>query len=221
MRKKTKKRTVQIASLGLKEQQRIKIVLTARACDKLILLHTKDNADEARALLDEIGKTSIEQPEAVEVEPWDYTNVLAKTMEQAIKHKACRLSFNPSLGTRVMSVALFWAAMFTESPIHMVEERDGNPVDVITIHTIGRKKITGPKRRIMKALVLAGKDGVGKWKDLKPLLEDNLGVKADSPHISRHTKRLREWGYVEVDDTGRKRITDLGKAVLEASEYWR
>ena len=221
MPRESKKRTVQIASFGLKQQQRIKVVITACACDKLVLLHTKDNADEAKALLDEIRKTSIEHPESVEVEPWDYTNVLAKAMEQAIKHKAWELNFNPSLGTRVMSVALFWAAMFTESPIHMVEEKDGQPVDVITIHTIGRQKITGPKRLIMKALILAGKDGVVRWKDLQPLLEDKLGAKMNIPNISRHTRHLREWGYVEAGDDGHKRITDLGKAVFEASEYWR
>ncbi|NWF94528.1 MAG: hypothetical protein HXY34_00125 [Candidatus Thorarchaeota archaeon] len=212
------RRIVHVAGLGFNEQGRIAYVIQNRGGQKLVLVHSKENLDDAIRVQEDLQKHGAFEVELICVDPWDYHDVLQKVIEVAIRHHKDDLRFNPSLGTRVMTSALFVAANFTGSPVHLVKEEKGIATDVIDIYPVQRQTLSAIKKHILETLKAHESTGIESIMKLARL------VKRSNASVSHHVDELSMWGYVETKREDRKvlvKITGLGAAVLRMAELWK
>ncbi|MBD3408474.1 MAG: hypothetical protein GF411_20290 [Candidatus Lokiarchaeota archaeon] len=210
-------RNVIIASLGLEQQKRIQYVMDKRKGDCLILLHSIENKEDAETIEQEFKDRGKFDIELIPVNPYDYHEILRKTLDAAYNYPNDNIAFNPSLGTRIMSAALFFAANFLESKVYLVKEKDGEAVDVVDIYPIHRKKLTAPKKAILQSLVDVGDEGYPSIITLAHSVGKSRSSGTD------HVQHLEKWGYVETSNSSPKQvqITLLGKTVLKLAERWK
>ncbi|MBS3793990.1 MAG: MarR family transcriptional regulator [Candidatus Thorarchaeota archaeon] len=206
---------VQIATVGKHETGRLQFVLYRKESDKLIMLHTETTRTQAESIKEKV-ETRL-PVELVSVEPWDYHDVLGNALDAAYRNRACELRFNPSLGTRVMTSALIMAAMFTNSPVYLVKEEEGKPVDVVDVLPIRRTMLTQPKKNILNKL-LSERDCVSSQRELG----SRTSLAAST--ISGHVRDLEDAGYVNRSKGPEGNvicITDLGRIVLRVAQHWK
>ncbi len=212
-------RVVHIASLGHKEQGRIAYVLQKRGGEKVILVHTPETAGDA----DHVIKDILQQHGSYEVEKvcvdgWNYHDVLCKVVEVALRHSDCKLRFNPSLGTRVMTAALITVANFTGSVVYLVKEANEKAVGVIDIYPIQKQSLSPIKKDILEELDKRKAEGIASIGKLAQLVGRSMGS------VSGHITQLEKWGYVRTQSENKSRhvwITGLGSAVLRMSKQWK
>jgi DNA-binding MarR family transcriptional regulator len=206
---------VQIATVGKHETGRLEFVLYRTESDKLIILHTETTKKQAKNIKEKVEKRL--PVELVNVEPWDYHDVLGKALDVAYRNRNCDLRFNPSLGTRVMTSALIMAAMFTNSPVYLVKEQNGKPVDIVEVLPIRRTMLTEPKKNILKKLLSEG-DCVPSQKELG----SRTSLAAST--ISGHVRDLEDAGYISRSKGSEGNvicITNLGRIVLRVAQHWK
>ncbi len=206
---------VQIATMGKYEPERLKFVLFKRKWDKLVILHSSQSKENAEMIKEDIGG---QMPVCLkEVNPWDYQDVLATALEVAYKYRKYDLSFNASLGTRVMTVALHMAGAFSNSPVYLVRGEKNDVQGVVELQPIKRMMLTLPKKNIL-GIINKEKDGC--------ILQKRLGSRAElgASTISGHVNELEKARYItkrRERDGNILCITDLGRIVLRAAGYWK
>ncbi len=225
---------VMIATLGRNEQGRIAFVMNRRGADALVIMCTRETHNDAERIRDEILEKGHMPIEIVQVEPWRFDDVLFKAVKTVNTYmleqegqdndEEVEFAFNPSLGTRIMSAALYAAAAFTKSVIHLVkEDGKGHAIDVVDVFPITREQLSPPKKRVLESLSsLKDERGNYEWCPSIGRLAKTvrLGMSATSDHVST----LHDWGYVETEKVGntkKVRITKLGNAVLEMTRIWK
>ncbi len=210
---------VHIASLGFNEQGRILYVLRKIGGSKVVIIHSKETEQDAKAISAEIRSKAPWDAKEVLVDAWDYYDVLHKTVNVCLEHYGKELCFNPSLGTRVMTTALFTVANFTSSNAYLVkEDGQGNSVDVIKIDPVQRQLLNTAKKRVLKTLDGAAEGGFATVGNLARAVGIRSGTTSD------HVNDLEGWGYARTEPNGRRKrvyITPLGSAVLKMSKLWQ
>lgn len=207
---------VQIATVGKYETGRLNFILIRKEWHRLVLLHTETTKEQARFIKQQVERNI--PVDLVPVEPWDYHDVLAKALDTAYTHREYELGFNPSLGTRVMTSALLMAAMFTNSPVYLVKEENGEPVGIVDVLPIKRTMLTKPKKNILKKLLSEKGDCVSSQKEL------GTRIRLGASTISGHVRDLEEAGYIQrfKKPAGNVLcITDLGRIVLRVAQHWK
>ncbi len=206
-----------IASLGLREQGRIQYVMDKRMGDYLILIHSEENRTDALEIRDAIKSRGNFGVDLSQVNPWDYHEILRSTLNAVYEHHEDNIGFNPSLGTRVMSAALFFAAGFLGSVVYLVKEEKERATEVIDLYPIHRKTLTKPKNSLLSSLVDAGDKGYPSIIELA----NSVGMSRSSG--TDHITMLERWGYVTTAGSFSKQvhITPLGMTVLKLAERWK
>jgi uncharacterized membrane protein len=206
---------VQIASLGKYEIRRLKFVLFRMKSDKVVIIHSDLSEENAQQIQKEIGgelSVSLQK-----VDPWNYGEILATALNVAYENRKHRLSFNASLGTRVMTAALLMAGAYSKSPVYLVKEIENQASGIIELQPLKRMMLTTPKKNILKLII--------KHKD-KQILQKHLPSRASlsASTISGHVGELEQAGYIEKSSTrdgNMLSITNLGQIVLRAARYWK
>ena len=204
------RKTIHIASLGFHRTQRVDYVIRHVGGNKLVILYSEQNFEQAEAVKDDICQTFT--VELKKVDPWDYYDVLNKALEVVLDHFEWNIAFNPSLGTRVMTAALVMAAAYINAPIYLVVESDGEEKGIRKIKPIKREKLTAPKKKILETIISMG----GKIASAKEL---GTRVELGASTISGHLKDLREWRYIS-SKINQISITNLGKTVFRLAKHW-
>ncbi len=213
-----KKQKVHLATLGFNEQGRIKYVLSKKGGDKLFLFYSNETKPDLARVSAEIRRSGSWDVEPILVDAWEYHDVLYKVVKVVVDNYNNEILFNPSLGTRVMTAALFAAANFTRSSVYLVkEDRAQNPIDIIEIEPVQRQTLSAPKKRVLEALTKAGDSGFS-----------SMGALAKKVSLSRsavsdHVKSFTSWGYTRTIEEKKEKqiyITPLGGVILEMAKLW-
>ncbi len=205
---------VHIATIGVYANERVEYVITKRKADVIILVHTDINIDYVDNLQKKYESLGI-TVQCIQVDPWDYSDILGKILSKVVEFRDAEVEFNVSCGTRVMTAA-YMAAVMIGSPAYFVTDRPLSESQTITdealivIRPFTLSMLTKPKRKILDALAAHDK-GVRSQTELGSRTE--LGASS----ISKHLKQLELMCYVKrVVRKGKKiiLITPLGRIIL-------
>ncbi|MHA1812510.1 MAG: HFX_2341 family transcriptional regulator domain-containing protein [Candidatus Thorarchaeota archaeon] len=205
---------VQIATLGIYANDRVEQVVMKKSTDKVIIVHTENNSDEADALKSRFVRYGI-KCECIRVHPWDYEKILTALLETVLKHPDDEIEFNGSCGTRVMTAAVHMAALIIDAPLYLVVEVDGNvPGEVVELHPVPVSMLSAPKKEILRRLIETG----GRVES-----QSELGSRTElgASSISKHISDLVRARYVRTERAGTKKaveITDLGRMVYRLKQ---
>ena len=151
-----------------------------------------------------------------EVPPWDFIKVLSGILEVVNEHKDYDVEYSISCGTRVMTMAAFRAALYTDSPVFFVSNPYEDEIgEIINVEPVSVALLTKQKRNILNRLDELG--GVaGSQADLGSRVELGAGS------ISKHVNNLAAAKYVTKEKRGREtrvEITELGRIVLNLKNF--
>ncbi len=207
-----------VATLGLHANQRVIRSIMERGAQKVVLLFTDKNESELPRLLSLFEQSGI-PVEKIKTKPWNYDAVLKDILEVVSHHPNAEIEFNGSCGTRIMTAAVYMAAILTQSPVLIVaEDEAGEPKgDLLTISPGQTMKLTPPKMRIIEKLLDEGgsvetQSDLGSRRSLK------------SGSITKHLQELERAGYIRRKKSGRAKrvtLTDLGRAMFDAKKVRR
>jgi len=216
-----------IATIGKYQHDRIEFALVQRSVQRIEIMHSA--APESREAAETIREKHKGLTHIHEVDPWDYLGILSLALKTVNSNPGYIPEFHIGLGTRVMTMALAMAALFTESEMFLVvEDEDYSPRELLNIPVLPTTPIAAQKRTILK--VLDGLKGKAiesasllrrKIREIESTQEGFLPkryVIPSSATLSKHLKPLEAWGFVERRKTGKTksiRLTKLGEAVLE------
>ncbi len=204
---------LQIATLGLFDNERVIYASTKRKVDKLVVISTEKNRDEVEQMMSDFTKRRIPF-DYVEVDPIKFKPVLAAVLDVVATHPDYDVEFNVSCGTRIMAGAAHMAATVIGAPLIFVVNSDdgenyemtiwGNPFEAI---------LTSGRRKVLAAL--ANMDG--KSNSIKDLAEESGFSRGMA---TRHVNALYRAGY--VNKSGSRpvtvEITDIGKIILKLKQ---
>jgi CRISPR locus-related DNA-binding protein len=200
-----------IATLGLHANERVDYVLMKCGGDKLALVYTEKNSDELKEITARMKRAGIPVI-AKRVDPWGYHKILNGILEIVLEHSEYEIEFNISCGTRVMTSAAQMAALFIDSTVYFVTEKDGDVMgEIAQVEPISVSMLTEPKKNILSELV-----DLGGSVDSQKKLGTRTSLRASS--ISKHLKELERAGYISRELHNRQKsveITGLGRTVLQ------
>lgn len=217
------KKRLMIATIGLYEQDRINFAMLERSIKKVVLLHSshersKQAAEQVRQMY---GSDKVDM---MEVDPWDYQGLLSLALKLPEDYNGFSPEYHVGLGTRVMTMALAMAALFTGYPIFMVVEDEERTIRKLQeIPHLPLNPISMQKREILEVLDKSGKrypSITSLVKDVKAHFKEALAetrINQEIARIYRHVSKLVEWGFAEWGKDGREtwiQITSLGETVL-------
>jgi CRISPR locus-related DNA-binding protein len=200
---------LQIATLGLYDNERIVYAATKRRVDKLVVVSTEKNRDEVEKMRDEFEKSRIPF-DTVEVDPRRFKPTLATILAVVTKHPEYEIEFNASCGTRIMASAIHMAASVIGAPLVIVEDAgEGQEYQTTIIGSPDDAILTEGRRTTLAALERMG----GHCSSLKDLAEE-AGLSRSM--ITRHKNALLRAGYVASKGSRpiSIEITDIGRVVL-------
>ncbi len=179
--------------------------------DKVALVYTEKNSDELEEIMGRMKRGGIPVI-AKRVDPWRYHKILNGILEIVLEHSEYEIEFNISCGTRVMTSAAQMAALFTDSTVYFVTEKDGNVMgEIVQVEPVSVSMLTEPKKNILAELI-----DLGGAVNSQTKLGTRTSLGASS--ISKHLKELERAGYISRELHNRQKrveITDLGKTVLQ------
>lgn len=204
---------LQIATLGLYENERVMYASMKRQVDKLVLISTEKNREEVQERAKEFTRRKIPF-ENVEVNPRDFKAVLAAILDVVASHPDYDIEFNASCGTRIMAGAAHMAATVVGAPLVFVSSPDD--ADFFEMTMIGPPEaaiLTDGRRTVLVALQKLG----GSCKSISDLAEASGYSRSMT---TRHVNALSRAGYI-VKEAGRPisvAITDIGKIILRVKQ---
>ncbi len=210
------KKIVQIATLGIYANERVRYVSLKRQADEIVLLYSPENKEQMEEIV-RLYKQDRLPIEVVCVKAWKYESILAEILELIVKKQKKNhiFEFNISCGTTPMRVACHMAAVLTHSQVHFVSEKDGDLVgELETAQPLSFSQLTTPKKNILMHLVDEG--GC-----IKSQRELGSRVNLHASSISRHVKDLMKFGYLTtITKSGKNmiQITDLGRAIIRLKQ---
>ena len=204
---------LQIATLGLFDNERVIHASTKRKVDKLVVISTEKNRDEVEQMMSDFNKRRIPF-DYVEVDPLKFKPVLAAVLDVVAAHPDYDVEFNVSCGTRIMVGAAHMAATVIGAPlIFVVNSDDGESYEMTTWGNTYEAILTAGRRKVLAAL--ANMDG--KSNSIKDLAEESGFSRGMA---TRHVNALYRAGYI-VKNGSRPvtvEITDIGKIILRLKQ---
>ena len=211
------KKRLHIATLGLYRNVLLERVIAKRGADKIAIIFTEGNEEDLKRITSEKKAKGIPVI-SQRVKPWDYKNILSEILAIVSGHEDYDIEYNISCGTRVMTAAAYRASLFTDSPVYLMSDPQGEEIgDMIEIEPLSDAILTKPKRNILSRLEELGGASESQ-KDLGTRSE--LGASS----ISKHLNSLGAAGYILRNQSGGKNrveLTDLGRIVLNLKTYRR
>ncbi|MBY8998477.1 MAG: CRISPR locus-related DNA-binding protein [Candidatus Thorarchaeota archaeon] len=209
------KMRLHIATLGLYHNMLVEHVITKRGADKIAIIYTERNEEDLEGIK-ERHETKMVPVISRKVPPWDYHEVLSTILEVVSEHEDYEIEFNISCGTRVMTVAAYLAALFSDAPVFFVVDPDKEEIgDVIMVQPVSVVMLSQPKKKILQRL-----DELGGKSDSQKSLGSRTDLGASS--ISKHLNSLDAAGYISRSQSGRKtcvEITNLGRIVMNLKTF--
>ncbi len=204
-----------VATLGLHANERVLSSIMKRGADAAAIFYTEKNKSEL-VELESLFKSHGIPVESIQTDPWSFEKILADILEVVARYPDADVEFNGSCGTRVMTAAVYMAAILTKSTVLIVsEEKDGGPVGpLLTIEPGQTLQITRPKANILERLIEKGC-----FVESQSLLGSRKSLKSGS--ITKHLQDLERAGYVKRKKNGRKKsvtLTDLGRALYNVKK---
>lgn len=216
-----------IATIGKYQHDRIEYALLGRSVHRIELMHSdaQESKDAAFKILDKYKSVV----HLHEVDPWNYLEILSLALNIVNKNPKFAPEFHIGLGTRVMTMALAMAALFTESEMFLVvEDETMRPRELMEIPVLPTSPIAAQKRAILQILSrMKGKSvesAQGLRRVIKEMEEKSRtqfpeGYVIPTPAtLSKHLKTLEAWGFIQrskVGVTKQIQLTSLGETVLE------
>jgi len=209
------RKRLHIATLGLHQNILVEYVITRRGADKVAIIYTDENKEYLRGLEKRLGEKQVPVISS-KVQPWEYYEVLSEILEIVAKHEDYNIEYNGSCGTRIMTSALYLAALFTDSPVYFVKDPGAElKGDIIKVQPVSVALLTEPKKLILQKL-----EECGGSVDTQRELGSRADLKASS--ISKHLNDLEDAGYIIRRDYGTKtrvEITNLGRIVFNLKTF--
>ncbi|MCF2137561.1 MAG: DUF6293 family protein [Candidatus Thorarchaeota archaeon] len=205
-----------IATVGIDYRKRVEFVVMNKGADHVILVCSEESIEIGKSICTMFSSKGIEC-ETIIIDPWNYENILAKTLEAIVEQLETGLfseiEFNGSCGTRIMTATVYMAAMIIDAPIYLVGRcSEGDDIgEAIMLRPMPISMLTSPKKMILQSL----KDRGGKV-DSQTELGSRTELGADS--ISKHIRDLEKARYVKCHQHGRRKaieLTHLGEMALE------
>ncbi len=204
---------LQIATLGLFDNERVIYASTKRKVDKLVVISTEKNREEVEQMTRDFKKRRIPF-DYVEVNPLKFKPVLAAVLDLVATHPDYDVEFNVSCGTRIMAGAAHMAATVIGAPlIFVVNSDDGESYEMTTFGYPNEAILTAGRRKVLAALVNMD----GNSTSIKELAEESGFSRGMA---TRHVNALYRAGYV-VKKGSRPiavEITDIGKIILRLKQ---
>jgi predicted transcriptional regulator len=209
------RKRLHIATLGLHQNILVEYVITRRGADKVAIIYTDENKEYLRGLEKRLGEKQVPVISS-KVQPWEYYEVLSEILEIVAEHEDYNIEYNGSCGTRIMTSALYLAALFTDSPVYFVKDPGAElKGDIIKVQPVSVALLTEPKKLILQKL-----EECGGSVDTQRELGSRADLKASS--ISKHLNDLEDAGYIIRRDYGTKtrvEITNLGRIVFNLKTF--
>ncbi|NHJ15270.1 MAG: hypothetical protein EAX95_16435, partial [Candidatus Thorarchaeota archaeon] len=110
-----------VATIGLHEHSRIEFAIARRPASSIVMIHSshEKSRNAAKRIEEKYGSTMVK---CIERDPWDYEGLLITAMTVPESYPELIPEYHIGLGTRVMTMALALAAMFTGSEMYIVIE---------------------------------------------------------------------------------------------------
>ncbi len=205
-----------IATVGIDYKERVEFVVINKGADHVILVCSDESHEIGVNICSMFSSKGIEC-ETIIIDPWDYENILAKTLESIVNQlntgRFSEIEFNGSCGTRIMTAAVYMAALIIGTPIYLVGRcsEDNEIGEAIMLRPVPVSMLTAPKKRILEKL---------KEKGGRVSSQAELGSRTDlgADSISKHIRDLEAAKYVKRHQHGRRKsieLTHLGEMVLE------
>jgi CRISPR locus-related DNA-binding protein len=204
---------LQIATLGLFDNERVIHASTKRKVDKLVVISTEKNRDEIEQMAKDFKRRRIPF-DHVEVDPLKFKPILAAVLDVVAKHPEYDVEFNVSCGTRIMAGAAHMAASVIGAPlIFVVTSDDEESYDMTILGYPNDAILTAGRRKVLAALANMN----GKSTSIKDLAAESGFSRGMA---TRHVNALNKAGYV-VKKGSRPvivEITDIGKIILRLKQ---
>jgi DNA-binding HxlR family transcriptional regulator len=216
-----------IATIGKYQHDRIEYALLGRSVQRIELMHSDapESKDAALKILEKYKSVV----HLHEVNPWEYLEILSLALRLVNENPKYTPEFHIGLGTRVMTMALAMAALFTESEMFfVVEDEEMKPRELMEISVLPTSPIAAQKRTLLKILSdMKGKEAISAEvlrKKIKEIHAERTHefppgyVIPSSASLSKHLKTLESWGFIRRTKIGKKthiQLTKLGETVLE------
>ncbi|MHA1137765.1 MAG: CRISPR-associated CARF protein Csa3 [Candidatus Thorarchaeota archaeon] len=204
---------LQIATLGLFDNERVIHASTKRKVDKLFVISTEKNREEVETMASDFKLRRIPF-DHVEVDPLNFKLVLVAVLDIVAKHPDYDIEFNVSCGTRIMAGAAHMAAtVIGATLIFVVNSDDDKSYEMSIIGYPNDAILTSGRRKVLAALTKIN----GKCSSITELAEKSGYSRGQ---CTRHVNALKRAGYVKKK--GHRpvtvEITDIGRIVLRVKQ---
>ena len=217
-----------IATIGFYQQSRLEFALMERSVERIELIHSSAEKSKEGAM--GIKNKYPHRVNLHEADAWNYLELLNLALSIVNENPDYIPEFHIGLGTRVMTMALAMAAIFTDSKMFLVIEEEREPKDLIEIPLLPLTTLSAQKKFIMRVLRGMEDTEAESQRALQKAMaqarrERGLTPEEEEPpsmsSISRHLRDLDRWDFVERVRRGRHkavRLTNLGQTVLAMKE---